>query len=243
MKFRAKRRTFLPTRTLSLLRWGRYLFFTFGILALGYAGFALLDARLYQAHQTLRFQQALKSLRPAIGNGEHPDFAPSPTALAEADHVRTESFDTSGRERSPWGRIEISTIGLAAMILEGIEEKTLRRAVGHFPGTALPGQPGNVALAGHRDTFFSALRNIRKDDEITLETLNGSYRYRVESAKMVDPEDTEVLDDSDDAVLTLVTCYPFAFVGSAPKRFVVRAILLRLHFPSNQAQPNLALIN
>jgi sortase A len=224
MKFRTKGQMFLPTRTQSFLHWSRYPFFIFGILALGYAGFALLDARLYQAHQTWKFQQALlKSLRPSIGNGEHPHFVPLPTALVEANHVRTESPDTTGRGRSPWGRIEISTIGLAAMILEGIEEKTLRRAVGHFPGTALPGQPGNVALAGHRDTFFRALHNIRKDDEITLETLDGSYRYRVDSTKVVDPEDTEVLDHSDDAILTLVTCYPFAFVGSAPKRFVVRA--------------------
>lgn len=240
MKSRTKRRTFLPTRTQWFLRWSRNLFFIFGILALAYAGFALLDARLYQAHQTWRFQQALKSLRPSIGNGEHPHVASLPAALAEADHGRTGSPDTTGGERSPWGRIEISTIGLAAMILEGIEEKTLRRAVGHFPGTALPGQPGNVALAGHRDTFFRALRNIRKDDEITLETLDGSYRYRVESAKVVDPEDTEVLDDSDDAVLTLVTCYPFAFVGSAPKRFVVRSILLRPALPKQpgSAQPS-----
>ncbi|HEV8525589.1 MAG TPA: hypothetical protein VGQ71_13920, partial [Terriglobales bacterium] len=140
MKFRTKGQMFLPTRTQSFLHWSRYPFFIFGILALGYAGFALLDARLYQAHQTWKFQQALlKSLRQTIGNGEHPHSASLPPALAEANHGRTEGPDTTSRERSPWGRIEISTIGLAAMILEGIEEKTLRRAVGHFPGTALPG--------------------------------------------------------------------------------------------------------
>ena len=99
----------------------------------------------------------------------------------------------------------------------------MRRAVGHIPGTPLPGQQGNVAIAGHRDTFFRALRNIRKDDEITLATLDGSYRYRVDSTKVVEPEDTQVLDDSHDKILTLVTCYPFDFVGVAPKRFIVRA--------------------
>jgi sortase A len=109
------------------------------------------------------------------------------------------------------------------MILEGTDEQTLRRAVGHFPGTALPGQPGNVAIAGHRDTFFRALRNVRHDDEITLTTLNGSYSYLVDSAQVVAPEDTQVLDDSGGKVLTLVTCYPFYFVGPAPKRFIVRA--------------------
>ncbi len=109
------------------------------------------------------------------------------------------------------------------MILEGIDEGTLRRAVGHIPGTPLPGQRGNIAFAGHRDTFFRGLRKIRQDDEIMLTTLSGSYRYRVDSTKVVEPEETEVLDDADDDLLTLVTCYPFNFIGSAPKRFIVRA--------------------
>ena len=81
---------------------------------------------------------------------------------------------------------------------------------------------GNVALAGHRDTFFRGLRKIRVNDEITLTTLSGSYRYRVDSTKVVKPEETEVLEDDGD-ILTLVTCYPFNFVGSAPRRFIVRA--------------------
>ena len=127
------------------------------------------------------------------------------------------------REGAPLGRIEISAIGLEVMILEGTEDETLRRAVGHIPGTSLPGQNGNVAIAGHRDTFFRPLRNIQKDDEITLTTLNGSYRYRVDSTKIVEPEEIGVLYDSGGAILTLVTCYPFNFVGSAPQRFIVRA--------------------
>jgi sortase A len=121
------------------------------------------------------------------------------------------------------GRIEISSIGVVAMIMEGTDGRTLRHAVGHIPGTALPGQQGNVALAGHRDTFFRGLRNINKDDEITLTTLHGSYRYRVDSTQVVEPRDTEVLDATTDNILTLVTCYPFYFVGPAPKRFIVRA--------------------
>jgi sortase A len=109
------------------------------------------------------------------------------------------------------------------MIMEGIDGRTLRRAVGHIPGTPLPGQQGNVAIAGHRDTFFRPLRNIKHDDEITLTTLAGSYRYVVDSTQVVEPEDTQVLDDSGGTILTLVTCYPFYFVGPAPKRFIVRA--------------------
>jgi len=109
------------------------------------------------------------------------------------------------------------------MISEGTDGRTLRRAVGHIPGTPLPGQQGNVVIAGHRDTFFRALDNIHNDDEITLTTLDGTYRYLVDSALVVAPEDTQVLDDSSDTILTLVTCYPFYFVGPAPKRFIVRA--------------------
>jgi sortase A len=126
-------------------------------------------------------------------------------------------------EGPPLGRIEISAVGLTAMVLEGADEGTLRRAVGHIRGAPLPGQQGNVALAGHRDTFFRELRKIRVNDEITLTTLSGSYRYRVDSTKVVKPEETEALEDSDYDILTLVTCYPFNFLGSAPERFIVRA--------------------
>jgi sortase A len=87
----------------------------------------------------------------------------------------------------------------------------------------MPGVPGNVAIAAHRDTFFRPLRNIRKNDIITLTTVGAEYRYRVVSTKVVDPEDVSVLNPSDNEILTLVTCYPFFFVGSAPERFVVRA--------------------
>jgi sortase A len=214
---------FLPRQTNSFLRWSQCVFFIIGILALGYVGFALADARFYQAYQTWRFQQELKGLKPSIGGGKQLSPLLPPPALAEANRARAESLAMAENGGFPLGRIEISSIGLAAMILEGTEDGTLRRAVGHIPGTSLPGQQGNVAIAGHRDTFFRGLRNIHKDDEITLTTLNGFYSYRVDSTKVVQPEDTEVLNESDNAILTLVTCYPFYFVGSAPRRFIVRA--------------------
>jgi sortase A len=214
---------FLPARTGSVLRWSRTFFFIIGILALGYVGLALLDARLYQTDQTRRFEEALKRLRPATGSGEYLHPSSLPLDLAEEDAAHTKSLGVAVREGTPLGRIEISTIGLAAMMMEGIDEVTLRRAVGHIPGTPLPGQQGNVALAGHRDTFFRGLRKIRVNDEITLTTLSGSYRYRVDLTKVVEPEETEVLDNEDDDILTLVTCYPFNYVGSAPRRFIVRA--------------------
>lgn len=223
MKIRIKRRMSLPTRDNPCLSWIRRLFFVIGILALGYVGFALLDARLYQADQSRRFQQELSSLKPSIVSDEHLHVSSISPAPAEETLMRAEPIDIAGSGRASLGRIEISTIGLAAMILEGTDARTLRRAVGHIPGTPLPGQQGNVAITGHRDTFFRPLRNIHKGDEIKLTTLSGSYRYWVDSIKVVEPKDTEVLNNSDDAILTLVTCYPFYFVGPAPKRFVVRA--------------------
>ena len=223
MKIRIKRSMSLLTRENPWIRRSRYLLFAVGILALGYAGFALLDARLYQADQSRRFQQELNGLKPSIISDDSPHASSILPAKAKDNLMIAKPIYIAGSGRTPLGRIEIKTIGLEAMILEGTDARTLRRAVGHIPGTPLPGQRGNVAITGHRDTFFRPLRNIRKDDEIRLTTLSGSYRYGVDSIKVVEPENMEVLNDSEDSILTLVTCYPFYFVGPAPKRFVVRA--------------------
>jgi sortase A len=109
------------------------------------------------------------------------------------------------------------------IVVEGISAKILRRAAGHIPGTPLPGQRGNVGISAHRDTFFRPLRNIKQNDIIELTTLLGEYRYRVVSTRIVGPNDVAVLEGSGNEVLTLVTCYPFYFVGAAPDRFIVRA--------------------
>ena len=205
------------------IRWSRRLFFVIGIVALSYVAFALLDARLYQAGQSRRFQQELKELKPSVVSDERLHVSSISPAPAKGNLMRPERIEIAGVNRVSLGRIEIGAIGLTAMILEGTDARTLRRAVGHIPGTPQPGQRGNVAITGHRDTFFRPLRNIRRDDEIRLTTLSGSYRYWVDSIKVVEPEDMGVLDNSDDSILTLVTCYPFYYVGPAPKRFVVRA--------------------
>lgn len=124
------------------------------------------------------------------------------------------------------GRIEISSIGLSAMIAEGVESRTLRRSVGHIPGTALPGDRGNVGLSGHRDTFFRRLGELRPGSRIAVTSLRGTFRYVVESTAIADPDESAVLRDVGRPTLTLVTCYPFYHVGPAPKRFVVHAGLL-----------------
>jgi sortase A len=109
------------------------------------------------------------------------------------------------------------------MVREGIDRNTLQLAIGHIPATALPGQAGNVGVAGHRDTFFRGLKDLRTKDEIQFSTSSGDFKYVVESLIVVEPDNVGVLAPSSENVLTLVTCYPFSYIGTAPKRFVVRA--------------------
>jgi sortase A len=123
-------------------------------------------------------------------------------------------------------RLEAPSIGLAATVLEGSSDVMLARAAGHIEETALPGKAGNVGIAGHRDTTFRAVRHLKVGDTLRLTTGNGSFEYRVDRLFVVNPEDVYVLDPTRQPALTLVTCYPFTFIGRAPKRYVVRASLI-----------------
>jgi sortase A len=193
------------------LQWAQRLFAAAAILLLGYCGFAEVDAWVFQKRESRTLQQLLD-------NGHNPNTgslqlrpaksAPGIPAIAASGVI---------------GRIEIPRLKLSAIVIEGDGSIALRRAVGHINGTPLPGQAGNIALTGHRDTFFRPLRNIRRDDIIVVTTLQGEYRYRVVSTKVVGPNDVAVLNSTVDEILTLVTCYPFYFVGAAPDRFIVRA--------------------
>jgi len=114
---------------------------------------------------------------------------------------------------------------VSAPILVGDGAAILRRAVGLIPGTSFPDQPGNCAVAGHRDSYFRGLEHVRPGDEVEVETRTGSFDYRVVWTKVVDPKDTWVLEPvKGESTLTLVTCYPFRWIGHAPHRFVVRAV-------------------
>jgi sortase A len=109
------------------------------------------------------------------------------------------------------------------MVLEGDDDTTLARAAGHVRGTALPWESGNAVLAGHRDTFFRPLKNLQQGDEIRMTTTRGTFTYRVARLEIVAPDDMSVLAPSPIRSLTLVTCYPFAYVGPAPQRFIIHA--------------------
>jgi sortase A len=125
---------------------------------------------------------------------------------------------------APLGVLRIPRLRLEAPLLEGTEEATLDRGLGHIEDTARPGTDGNAGIAGHRDGFFRVLKDIAEGDAIEIQTLGGRDTYRVERTWIVEPEDVSVLDPTPSRSLTLVTCYPFYFVGSAPQRFIVRAV-------------------
>jgi LPXTG-site transpeptidase (sortase) family protein len=123
------------------------------------------------------------------------------------------------------GRVDIPRVGVSAVVREGDDSATLRHAVGHIPDTAFPGEDGNAGLAGHRDTFFRGLKDIRAGDRITMTTTNGILEYTVRDTRVVDPDDVSVLRSTGRSTLTLVTCYPFYYIGSAPRRFIVQATM------------------
>lgn len=192
------------------LRWWEWSFLILGLVLLDIYIWSNTGAVLWQAYEdrrfdeNLRFDQSLRESAPA------PEVQPAFMPPAHSKIV---------------GRLEIPHLHLAVMVQEGVDAGTLRHAVGHIPGTALPGAVGNVGVAGHRDTFFRALHDIRLKDVIEFQTAAGNYRYVVESAGIVPPRDIGVLAPTGRDTLTLVTCYPFYYVGSAPNRFVVRAAL------------------
>ncbi len=180
-----------------------------GGLFLGGALVTIVRSRVYQARQERAFfeQERTTSTPPSASA-----LPPAPAAAPDVDPLVL-------------GRIEIPRVGVSAIVREGDDAATLSIAVGHIPGTARPGEQGNVALAGHRDSFFRALRNIRAGDVIRLRVRGRGDEYRVDSTEVVAAAETRVLASTRDAVLTLVTCYPFEWIGHAPRRFIVHARL------------------
>lgn len=191
----------------TILRGASIVFLAAGVALLGYCVFVRASAWWFE-HKESPLVEHRAARPPAPASTA---TVPAPAAPATGDLV---------------GRITIPRVGVSAIIAEGADGGTLRRAVGHISGTALPGQPGNVGLAGHRDTFFRPLRNIRSGDTIVVTTARGDFSYRVVSTSIVDPYAVEVLNPTKDEVLTLVTCYPFYYIGAAPNRFIVRAALI-----------------
>lgn len=217
--------------TKALLRRAERLSFGFGFACMCLCAFMLARAWFFQAYQDWAFDQQSRGedvsvsefLVQAASFSERDDTRFVASLAGRAPVARTVGF-LAPETRGVLGRIEIPRLGLKAMILEGVSQRTLALAVGHIPGTALPGEAGNAGIAGHRDTFFRGLQGIHEDDAIVVTTRDGMYRYRVSSRAVVGPRDTRVLADSTEPSLTLVTCYPFRYLGPAPERFIVHAV-------------------
>jgi sortase A len=224
-------------------RWER-IFWIVAAVGLGIYVFSVGERWLYQSYLTWEFAEMVKPpavlgkgspSRPGRGwrreaqarQGEASREAPFGHPLPEGEGPR---LQPSSRLRlaghAVIGRLEIPSIHLSAMISEGTDDATLRRSVGHLPGTALPGLSGNVALSAHRDTFFRNLRELHKNDLISITTVDGTFEYAIESMMIVEPDQRSVLRDVGYPTLTLITCYPFYYVGAAPKRFVIEAALI-----------------
>lgn len=152
--------------------------------------------------------------------------AAEPVDMSLWSEARRKGYEESlSRDLGPTiAVLSIAKLRLTVPVLEGTGAITLDRGAGHIEGTAAPGSDGNVGIAGHRDGFFRPLKDVSKGDVVELRTSSGTSTYIVDELKIVDPGEISVLDATSRPTLTLVTCYPFYFVGSAPKRFVVRAV-------------------
>jgi sortase A len=192
----------MPIR--ALLRRLQYVFWIAGALLCGWYAGVYFHQRAFQASENRRLEDMLSSTRP--------HEVPAPP-----------SHWSRPATGSLVGRLEIPRLRMSAIVLEGSDSRTIGLGVGRIPETAEPGESGNVVLSAHRDTFFRPLRKIRTGDRIAMVTRGGSYQYVVDWTAVVDPSDTATLKATPVRSLTLVTCYPFHYVGPAPQRFIVRA--------------------
>ena len=207
-----------------ILHWTEKLLWLAAAAMFGVFSYAWLDAAMYQSYADWSFVRTLSGqpvspqqfARSLIGQS---DPLPPPPRF---DAPRLEPEETS----FSLARLEIPRLGYSVMVGEGTDRQALAIGVGHISGTALPGPTGNVGLAGHRDTFFRRLGELKIGDSLRLRTLVRDYEYTVTGIKIVLPSANEVLADTGSPSLTLVTCYPLWGIGAAPERYVVQATLV-----------------
>jgi sortase A len=195
--------------------WIESLAWTIGLAALALWTLAMISGTVEARRGLHRF----RALQSSAAQSSSPD-----QSLWSPERVRAWQEAQAQAGPVPLAVLRIPRFELEVPVLEGTDEWTLNRAVGHIEDTAAPGTRGNSGIAGHRDGFFRVLKDIRTGDTLDVETLVTVTHYRVDRTWVVDPEDVSVLDPTDVPAVTLVTCYPFYFVGSAPQRFIVRAI-------------------
>jgi sortase A len=198
-----------------------------GVVLLLFAGGAKVTGEVQKQRDLKRFRAALLATEtpsPAGATGSGETETPLDTSLWSPERIRAYEESLRKDSRVPLAILSIPKIGLEVPVLDGTDDLTLNRAVGVIEGTARPGEAGNSGIAGHRDGFFRGLKDVSVGDTVELRSLSARHSYVVESVRIVSPTDVSVLDATPSPALTLVTCYPFYFVGSAPQRYVVRAV-------------------
>jgi sortase A len=206
----------------TLIGFERLLLFCGLLLLCAYAAVRIYSAvyshatvRAFWRNQAATVSQPGSSFQP---NSGIPDFR-----FWSPQRIKAYQQSVTTDAPAPLGVLKIPSIGIEVPVLEGIEDLTLNRGVGHIDGTAIPGEAGNVGIAGHRDGFFRGLKDVHRGDYLDLYTEEGNTRYVVDEIRIVPPEDVSVLAAHSRSSVTLVTCYPFYFVGSAPLRYIVHA--------------------
>jgi sortase A len=187
-----------------MIRWLQRTLFVGGVACVTWVFVTWQEATFFQLYARNELQQLLEH-----EDGPQTGMPASPAALRQVESVI--------------GLLDIPRLSLSVIAVEGDDNHTLRIAAGHLPDTPLPWQEGNASFAGHRDTFFRALRDLRAGDDIGMATAHGTFRYRVTRTLIVNPGDLSVLQPHDGTALTLITCFPFSYLGDAPQRFVVQA--------------------
>ena len=204
------------SRSAGVLRWAERLLVVAGAAMLVWCGVLLADASLAQ-----------RAARHSLETASHPEASVLSRVPKETTEGSRKAANVAKAAKVVRGSaiagLSIPRVELSTVVLHGSDARTLRRGPGHLENTALPGESGNVVIAGHRDSFFRPLQHIRVGDDIFMDTPQRRFHYRVTSLRVVNPHDLSVLEPTDDATLTLITCYPFWVLGNAPDRFIVRA--------------------
>jgi sortase A len=196
-----------------------------GLALVGFAVAVYVGGRVYSRMAVDKFHAEARTTTPEVPIRELKSVFPvdyslwSPKRVKDYEATLAEHFDT------PLALLRIDKIRLEVPVFDGTDDRILDRGAGRITGTARIGESGNVGIAGHRDGFFRGLKDISLGDTMVLETATSTQTYVIDSIKLVTPDDVSVLKSEPTPALTLVTCYPFYFIGSAPQRFIVHASL------------------
>jgi sortase A len=200
-----------------------------GAVLVGWPAFVFVRSSVVQWFGVRQIDRAYESAK-SVDRKNPPAIVSPPAVVVKKPAVRPPA------KGSLLAKLEVPRLHMSLVVLEGADLATLDKSIGHVTSTAMPGEYGNIGIAGHRNTHFKKMEWIRQGDEMILTSSEDRYRYLVESIRLVTPDDVEVLDDSLGPAITIVTCFPFEYVGHAPQRFIVRAV------PDQETRPRLARI-